>query len=100
MADNLRVDFGTCAEAPMYSDFDDGEVGYRVEILTHAGFIKSNGVELHHDEWLLIPTKFARKRDAEMARLALIKAGLDNPESLRKAGWEEMRFVMASALQW
>jgi hypothetical protein len=100
MCDTLRVDFGTCPEAPKIVDFDDGVAGYRVELLTPAGHVTSTGRTLLNDEWLLLPTKFARKRDAELARLALIDAGLDTAESLLEAGFQRMRAVMASALQW
>jgi hypothetical protein len=96
----MRVDFGTCREAGQHTDFDDGEAGYRVEMFAPAGFITGAGRKIKHSQWLTIPTKFARKRDAELARLALIEAGIDNPEALNKARWEEMRSVMASALQW
>jgi len=100
---HLRVEFGTCRLAENCCDFDDGLEAYRVEVLCPAGMVTTWGQLLEQDAWLVLPTRFVRERDAYRAMKALIDAGFDNADSIRRSvagGWGEIRRIMAEALAW
>ncbi len=49
---------------------------------------------------LALPLNFGAERDAERAKAALERAGLENEDALRRAGKEAVIRIMAESLAW
>jgi hypothetical protein len=52
------------------------------------------------EKCLALPLNFNRERDAERARAALQKAGLESEEALRRVGQGAVIRIMAESLAW
>ena len=81
-------------------------------VVTHQEVEGEDGTVIEEPAWrvaLRIPrstvvrsisVEFAREIDAELARDALVRAGLDTEDRLRQAGLDTVRRIMLEALSW